>query len=167
MCFFKKEIKIYSPVDGEIIPTSDVKDETFSQDMIGRGFAIIPTSNTFVAPMKGTIKLIAETGHAFSIKNKKGLELLVHIGIDTVTINSSNETPGQLKVFKILASVDQKVKVGDPIIEADINEIKKLNLGTATPVIAINGEFMTKDKQTILAKTKTNITTGELAMTIK
>lgn len=167
MCFFKKEIKIYSPVDGEIVPTSDVKDETFSQNMMGRGFAIIPTSNIFVSPIKGEIKLIAETGHAFSIKNKKGLEILVHIGLDTVTINSKKEANAPLQGFKILATVGQKVKPGTPIIEADLNLIKEKKLDTITPVVAITNEFMTKEKDANLIKSKIGVVAGEEVMIVK
>jgi glucose-specific phosphotransferase system IIA component len=167
MCFFKKEIKVCSPVDGEIVPTSEVKDETFSQNMMGRGFAIIPTSNVFVSPIKGEIKLIAETGHAFSIKNKKGLEILVHIGLDTVTINAKKEPNAELHGFKVLATVGQKVKPGTPIIEADLNLIKQMKLDTVTPVIAINNEFMTKEKNADLIKSKIGVTAGEPVMIIK
>lgn len=167
MCFIKKEIKVYSPVDGEIVPMAEVKDETFNQNMMGRGFAVVPTSNIFVSPIKGEIKLIAETGHAFSIKNKKGLEILVHIGLDTVTINSKREPNQSLQGFKILATVGQKVKVGTPIIEVDLNLIKEKKLDTITPVVAINNEFMTKEKDANLIKSKVGIATSELAMIVK
>lgn len=167
MCFFKKEIKVYSPVDGEVVPTAEVKDETFSQNMMGRGFAIIPTSSIFCSPIKGEIKLIAETGHAFSIKNKKGLEILVHIGLDTVTINSKKEPNQELRGFKILASVGQMVKPGTPIIEVDLNLIKQMKLDIITPVVAINNEFMTKEKDANLLKSKIGVIAGEEVMVIK
>ena len=167
MCFFKKEIKVFAPVDGEVIPTAEVKDDTFSKNMMGRGFAIIPTSGVFVAPIKGEIRLIAETGHAFSIKNKKGLEILVHIGLDTVTINSKKQPNEQIQGFKILAAVGQKVKPGDPIIEADLNLVHKLKLNSVTPVIAINNEFMSKEKAVNIVKERVGVIAGELVMIIK
>jgi glucose-specific phosphotransferase system IIA component len=167
MCFFKKEIKIFSPVDGEVIPTSEIKDETFSRNVMGRGFAVIPTNGIFVSPIKGEVRLVAETGHAFSVRNKKGLEVLVHIGLDTVTINSKKEQNEQIQGFKVLVKVGDKVKPGQPIIEADLSLINKLKLNTTTPVIAINNEFMTKEKEASIIKERVGVTANELVMVVK
>ncbi|MDR2823205.1 MAG: PTS glucose transporter subunit IIA [Mycoplasmataceae bacterium] len=149
MGFFQKLFKrnantiIYSPATGDVIPTSQVKDETFSQNMIGRGFAVMPKSGEFLSPMNGEVTLVAETGHAFSIKNKRGIEVLVHIGLDTVNINSKN-APGQpLKGFTTHVKVGDNVKVGEPIITADLALIKKLGFDPVTPVIVITNEQST------------------------
>ncbi|MDR1234641.1 MAG: PTS glucose transporter subunit IIA [Mycoplasmataceae bacterium] len=145
-------LEICAPVDGEVVSTAKVKDETFSQDMIGHGFAMIPTNGDFVAPIDGELTLVAETGHAFSIKANNGVEILIHIGIDTVNINSADASgksktkaqrkPGDpLEGFKILAKTGDNVKRGTPIITADIDFIKSKKLDTITPIVIINNEF--------------------------
>jgi glucose-specific phosphotransferase system IIA component len=136
--------------------------------MMGKGFAVIPTGTSFCAPIKGKINLIAETGHAFSIINKNGLEVLVHVGLDTVTLNAKKDAAQQLKGFKILAKVGDKVKPGQPIVEADLATIKQAGLDTTTPVIAIfNNKFMTKEKEIEILKSKVGVIAGEPIMVIK
>jgi glucose-specific phosphotransferase system IIA component len=134
-------LEVCSPVDGEIVSTAKVKDETFSQNMIGRGFAVIPSSNDFVAPIDGELTLVAETGHAFSIKSASGVEILIHIGIDTVNINSKRKPEEPIKGFKIHAKTGDRVKKGDLVITADLQFIKEQKLDTITPVVVINNEF--------------------------
>jgi glucose-specific phosphotransferase system IIA component len=131
-------IQILAPTAGEVVSTAQVKDETFSKDMIGKGFAIIPIDGHFVAPMDGEITLLAETGHAFSIKNRKGVEILVHIGLDTVNINSQRKSNELMKGFNQLVKVGQHVKAGTPIVNADLDFIKKEGYDIITPVIVLN-----------------------------
>jgi glucose-specific phosphotransferase system IIA component len=133
-----KSLQILAPTSGEVVPTSQVKDETFSKDMIGKGFAIIPIDGHFVAPMDGEITLLAETGHAFSIKNKQGVEILVHIGLDTVNINSQRKSNESMKGFNQLVKVGRYVKAGTPIVNADLDFIKKEGFEAITPVIVLN-----------------------------
>ncbi|MDR0826240.1 MAG: PTS glucose transporter subunit IIA, partial [Mycoplasmataceae bacterium] len=139
-----KSIEIFAPVDGEIVSMTEVKDETFSKDMIGRGFAVKPTNGNFVSPIEGEITLIAETGHAYSVKTSNGVEILVHVGIDTVNMNSKDakatSTPSKLVGFQIVAKTGDSVKVGSPILNADLAEIKKAGYDTITPVIVVNTE---------------------------
>jgi glucose-specific phosphotransferase system IIA component len=138
----KKVISVSTPVDGKVVSTSEVKDPTFSQNMMGKGFAMIPTNGEFVSPINGQITLIADTGHAFSVKDENGVEILVHIGIDTVGINSSREPGTPLKTFTIHAKSGDRVSVGDKIITANLDEIKAKRLDTITPVIIINNDFV-------------------------
>jgi glucose-specific phosphotransferase system IIA component len=133
-----KSLQILAPTNGEVVPTSQVKDETFSKDMIGKGFAIIPIDGHFMAPMDGEITLLAETGHAFSIKNKQGIEILVHIGLDTVNINSQRKSNESMKGFNQLVKVGSYVKAGTPIVNADLDFIKKEGFDIITPVIVLN-----------------------------
>jgi glucose-specific phosphotransferase system IIA component len=136
-----KTLEICSPVDGEVVSTAKVKDETFSQNMIGRGFAVIPSNGEYVAPIDGELTLVAETGHAFSIKSSDGIEILVHIGIDTVNLNSQRKPGEELKGFKIHAKTGDHVKLGAFIISADLKYIASQKLDTITPVVIINNEY--------------------------
>lgn len=117
--FFKSKIdnNVYAPVDGKCIDITEVSDATFASKMMGDGIAIIPTSNVIKAPCNGTISMIFHTGHAFGMKADNGLEILIHIGIETVNLNG--------KGFKALKKNGDKVKKGESIIEIDLEEIKK------------------------------------------
>ncbi|GHU47652.1 PTS glucose transporter subunit IIA [Bacilli bacterium] len=151
-----KRVEIYAPVDGQVVPMTEVKDETFSKDMIGRGFAVKPSAGDFVSPIDGEITLIAETGHAYSIKSHNGIEVLVHVGIDTVNMNPRDAkvapVSDKLIGFEILAKTGDSVKVGTPILKADLAAIKKAGYDTITPVIVVNTEHtVNKTINTILA----------------
>ncbi|MDR3257691.1 MAG: PTS glucose transporter subunit IIA [Mycoplasmataceae bacterium] len=156
----EQSLYICSPADGEVVSTSEVKDETFSQNMIGKGFALKPSSGEFVSPIDGELTLVAETGHAFSIKHANGIEILVHIGIDTVNMNANRDTNTPLKGFKLFAKAGDKVNVGAPIITADLDAIKKAGYDTITPVIVVNNEFSTN-------KTIADILKGQVTKTTK
>ena len=122
----KKQILV-SPADGDIVDLTKVPDEVFSEKMAGDGIAIIPRSNTFVAPVAGTITKIFSTNHAFSIKTKSGLEVLVHIGLDTVALNGEG--------FKRLAKEGDTVSVGKAIISADLEFILSKGKKIITPIV--------------------------------
>ncbi|MDR3329983.1 MAG: PTS glucose transporter subunit IIA [Mycoplasmataceae bacterium] len=145
-------INICSPVDGEVVATTEVKDETFSQDMIGKGFAVRPTSGEFGSPIDGELTLVAETGHAFSVKHSSGVEILVHIGIDTVNMNANRESGKALQGFTLHAKAGDKISVGAPVITADLEAIKKAGYDTITPVIIVNNEFSTNKNFTDILK---------------
>lgn len=85
--FLKKKEVFLCPVDGKILPISEVNDPVFSQEMMGPGFAVVPTSKVVVAPMDGDVVTVFPTSHAFGIKSKNGIEMIIHIGIDTVELN--------------------------------------------------------------------------------
>ncbi|CAA6806600.1 MAG: PTS system, glucose-specific IIA component [uncultured Sulfurovum sp.] len=135
----KKQILV-SPADGDVIDLADVPDEVFSQKMAGEGIAIFPCSNTFVTPVAGVITKIFSTNHAFSIKTKLGLEVLVHIGLDTVELNGEG--------FKRVAKEGDTVNVGKPIIVADLEFIQSKGKEIITPIV-VNHEkdlFLSCDK---------------------
>ncbi|CAA6814724.1 MAG: PTS system, glucose-specific IIA component [uncultured Sulfurovum sp.] len=122
----KKQI-IVSPADGDVVDLAQVPDEVFSGKMAGEGVAILPRSNTFVAPVAGTITKIFSTNHAFSIKTKSGLEVLVHIGLDTVALNGEG--------FKRLVKEGDTVSVGKPIISANLEFILSKAKEIITPIV--------------------------------
>ncbi len=126
--FLKRKVRdIYAPVDGQIVALESVDDEVFSQKMVGDGVAVMPISNTFTAPIDGVVSKIFSTNHAYSIKNDKDLEVMVHIGLETVALEGRG--------FTRIASEGDRVKVGDVIIEVDLAYIKKHAKDIITPII--------------------------------
>ncbi len=131
----KELMKVFAPVDGKVVSLTKVKDETFSQNIMGKGFAIIPNNGNFVSPVNGTVTLV--NNHAFSIRSEQGYDILVHIGIDTVKL--ANKKGRKYKnIFKYKVKVGKNVKVGDKIVTANLHFIKFNKFDTITPVIILN-----------------------------
>lgn len=128
--FLKKELKLIAPIDGSTIDLSNVPDPVFSQKMAGDGAAINSTGDVVVAPCDGELTLIFKTNHAFAMSLDNGIELLVHIGIDTVSLNGEG--------FERLIEPGQTVKAGTPIIKINRQIIEEKNLSLITPVLITN-----------------------------
>ena len=128
--FFKKSLDIIAPISGQTIDLSEVPDPVFAGKMAGDGVAINSTGDTVVAPCDGTISLIMNTGHAFAITTSNGIELLVHVGLETVTLNGEG--------FEILQSVNTKVTAGTPILKLDRAFIESKGISLITPVLVAN-----------------------------
>ncbi|AVQ44523.1 PTS sugar transporter subunit IIA [Clostridium botulinum] len=128
--FFNREHKILAPVLGRVLELSEVPDKVFASKLAGDGVAIECEDNTIVAPANGVISLIFKTNHAFGITLEDGIELLVHIGIDTVKLEGRG--------FERLLQEGDKVKVGDPIIKIDREFIKSKGYSLITPVLITN-----------------------------
>ena len=126
--FLKRKIReIKSPVDGQVVALESVDDDVFSQKLVGDGVAIIPMSDVFTAPIDGTITKIFSTNHAYSIKSTKDLEVMVHIGLETVALEG--------KGFERLANEGDDVKTGDPVIRVDLAYIREHAKDIITPII--------------------------------
>lgn len=125
-----------SPVTGAVIPVSEVKDETFATEMLGKTVAITPKDGKVVSPCDARVLTVYETGHAVCLETKKGAQLLIHIGIDTVKME------GQGFVKKV--SDGQQVRAGDVLVEADLDKIRKEGYETTTMVILTNAEEFAK-----------------------
>lgn len=125
-------INITSPVEGNVISLSEVPDATFAQEILGKGVAIVPKKGVIYAPFDGTVDVMFETGHAVGIVGENGIELLVHIGIDTVNLEGKCFTPKKV--------TGDSVKKGDILIEFDIKKIKEEGYDVTTPVIISNTE---------------------------
>lgn len=136
--FTKKEIKVLSPMQGKVIPIESVPDDTFADKIMGDGVAVLPTDDIVRAPADGTISFVAETNHAFGISTKSGLELLIHIGIDTVKLDG--------KGFELMVSEEQEVKVGDPVLKMDLEYLSANAPSLISPVICteLDGEDVLK-----------------------
>lgn len=128
--FLKRKIReIKSPVDGQVVALESVEDEVFSQKLVGDGVAIVPMSNTFTAPIDGIVTKIFPTNHAYSIKSPKDLEVMVHIGLETVALEG--------KGFERMVNEGDQVKTGDVIIRADLAYIREHAKDIITPIIIL------------------------------
>lgn len=123
-------VEIKAPLSGKAIKLSDVDDPTFSSQVMGKGIAIVPDKGELVSPVNGTIQTIFSTKHAVGITSEDGVEILMHIGVDTVQLGG--------KYFETKAEVGQYVKAGDPIVTFDIDAIKDAGYDVTTPVIITN-----------------------------
>ena len=131
-----KEIK--NPLSGKVLPLSKVEDAVFSSGAMGNGIAIYPTDNKVYAPFDGTVEFIAETKHAIGLKSDDGVELLIHVGMDTVKMNG--------KGFDVKTKVNERVKEGDLLLEFDRNEIQKEGYSLITPVVITNNNNYEQDE---------------------
>ncbi|WP_370016508.1 PTS glucose transporter subunit IIA [Peribacillus sp. B2I2] len=132
---FQKKVKfqieeIYSPLAGEVISLAEVPDPVFAQKMLGDGLAIIPMEGNLVSPIDGEIIQIFPTKHAIGIKSEKGLEILIHVGLETVELKGEG--------FEVLVEEGQFVKKGDAILNFDIEFLENKNKEIVTPIIITN-----------------------------
>ncbi|WP_026885090.1 PTS sugar transporter subunit IIA [Clostridium beijerinckii] len=141
--FFKKPLIIIAPISGRTIDLSEVPDPVFAEKMAGDGIAINSTGDTVVAPCDGTISLIMDSGHAFAITTNNGIELLVHVGLETVSLNGEG--------FEILKSVNTKVTAGTPILKLNRSFIESKGISLITPVLVANPDKL-KELNPILDK---------------
>ena len=124
--------EVYSVADGEVIALEQVKDPVFSQKMMGDGFAVEPANGNIVSPVSGTVSSIFPTKHALGLVTEAGLEVLVHIGLDTVSLEG--------KPFTVHVTEGQKVVVGDLLVTADLDAIREAGRETSTIVVFTNAD---------------------------
>ena len=123
---------IKSPISGKVIELEKVDDPVFSSGAMGKGIAIEPMDNKVYAPFNGTIEFIAETKHAIGLLSEDGVEVLIHVGMDTVNM--------QGRGFNVKTSVNSKIKAGDLLLEFDRNAIEKEGYSLITPVVITNAD---------------------------
>ncbi|SDE70279.1 PTS system beta-glucoside-specific IIA component, Glc family /PTS system beta-glucoside-specific IIB component, Glc family /PTS system beta-glucoside-specific IIC component, Glc family [Fontibacillus panacisegetis] len=126
----KQPAEIYSPLEGDIRDVSSVSDATFSKQKMGKGVAIFPIEGIVYAPFNGTISTMTRTNHALGLTSDDGVELLIHVGIDTVKLKGS--------CFEALVSENEKIKTGQPILKFDLKEIENRGFDVTTMVIVTN-----------------------------
>lgn len=148
------KITIASPIKGQVLPLSTVKDETFASEMMGKGIAINPTEGKVVSPVDGKVQMVFKTKHAIGLKANNGPEILIHIGMDTVQLEG--------KYFTAKVKEGDEIKVGDTLVEFDMDAIKKEGYELITPVIVTNSN----DYLEVLPKDIDNVKAGEAVITI-
>lgn len=125
-----KIISLKAVEDGRTIPMDEVNDQTFAQELLGPGIAIVPSNGTVVSPIDGTIATVMDTKHAVCIQGEDGLELIVHAGLDTVELNG--------KYYQTYKEIGDQVKAGDVLLEFDLEEITKAGYDVTTPIVITN-----------------------------
>jgi sugar PTS system EIIA component len=123
-------VEIHSPLDGEAIPLEEVPDPVFAQKMMGDGLAIIPKNGKVVSPVNGKVVQIFPTKHAVGLVSEEGLEILIHIGLETVELNG--------KGFEVAVSAGETVKVGDPLLNVDLDYLEQKHKEIVTPIVITN-----------------------------
>lgn len=146
---------IKAPTAGRAAALSEVNDDVFSQEVLGKGAAIFPEEGKVYAPADGTVTIFFETGHAIGMETDNGAEILIHVGIDTVNL--------QGKYFTPKAKVGDQVKAGDLLLEFDLDAIRKEGFDTVIPVIVTN----TPDYQDISPACSGSIKPGDDFIALK
>ncbi len=126
-----RSIVVTAPFSGTLVPLSEVPDETFASGVLGEGIAVEPSDGLFCSPVDGTVETIAETKHAIGFAADNGLEILVHVGLETVSLNGEG--------FEILVKEGDRVKAGQPVAKADLALIRERGLKTITSIVLTGG----------------------------
>ncbi len=145
---------VYAPLTGKAVPITEVPDPTFAEGMLGDGIAIIPTDGKVCAPFNGTVDTMFETGHACSLTSDSGVELLIHVGLETVGLKGAP--------FTIHCKNGQKIKKGDLLMEADLAAIQAADLPIITPVLVCNSD----DFAGLTKTTGQDVTAGDVVIKI-
>ncbi|MEK3794976.1 beta-glucoside-specific PTS transporter subunit IIABC [Paenibacillus sp. FSL R7-0204] len=146
--------EVFSPIAGVVKPLSEVSDPAFSEEIMGKGYAIQPSEGRVVSPVQGTVFSLSKSGHAIGLVSDSGAEMLIHIGIDTVKLKGLHFSP------KVTAG--NRVSVGDLLMEFDLVEIEKAGYSTITPVIITN----IQQYQSIQSAGATSVKEKELLYTV-
>lgn len=146
-----EKLEFVSPVEGKVMELSEVEDKAFSQGLMGNGFAVELTSGTVRAPFSGEVTVVFPTGHAIGMKRADGLEVLIHIGMDTVELNG--------KGFSLQVKQGDYVSVGDVLVEVDLDYIQSEGKSLVPPIVFPNGQVVSLNVQG-------NIKTGQDVVTI-
>lgn len=148
----KQEI-IASPMMGDVVKLEDVPDEVFASGAMGKGIAINPAEGTVFAPANGEVTLVFPTGHAIGMRTENGAELLIHVGMDTVSLEG--------KGFKTYVEVGDKVEAGQKMLEFDLATIREANLPVISPIIVTNSA----DFDDVLTTQEARVNTGDYLLT--
>ena len=150
----KSKVQVLAPLNGQVIPLEQVPDPVFSQKMMGEGVAIMPTGGDVVAPIEGTIVLISNTKHAIGIRTKDDTEVLIHVGLETVTLKGEG--------FTVLVNEGDSVSVGQKLMEVDWDLIKDKVPSIITPIVITNSA----DRSVEYADAATSVAGETLVMTV-
>lgn len=146
---------VASPLSGHVISLDESGDPVFASRALGEGVAIQPSDSTVVAPVSGVLSTVAETGHAFGIKTDDGVEVLVHVGIDTVKMNGEG--------FAVAVKTDQRVNAGDTLVTVDFDKVKQAGYSTTTLMTVTN----TMALASVTPKTDIDVKAGDAVIDIQ
>ena len=134
--FFGQSKTVLTPIRGKVLAQADIPDETFAQGILGPGCGIEPTGDTVFAPFDGRVVSVASTLHAIGLESDEGIELLIHIGMDTIALRGSG--------FPLLVQEGQTVRAGTPLLRVDLDVIRAAGLSTESAVIVTNADDLPK-----------------------
>lgn len=159
--FFKKQQvpavdsnSIKSPLTGNVVALTDVPDPVFAGLMLGKGIAIEPTSGEVVSPVNGTVTTVFPTGHAVGLTSDNGIEVLIHVGMDTVSLNG--------KGFTQHVKAGEKVTIGQKLVTVDLEAVKAAGYPIVTPIVITN----TADFADVTTTQASSVTSGDDLLTI-
>ncbi|KHE76891.1 PTS sugar transporter subunit IIA [Lactococcus lactis subsp. lactis 1AA59] len=144
-----------SPLEGNVKELSTIEDEVFSSGMLGKGVAIEPDNGDVVSPVAGVVTTVFPTKHAIGLTSDDGVEILIHIGMDTVGLNG--------EAFESFVKQNDRVKKGDLLVRADLSKIKAAGLSIITPVVITNSDTYRK----IIISHGGKISKGQEIITVK
>ncbi|WP_445613279.1 PTS sugar transporter subunit IIA [Geobacillus sp. YF-1] len=147
-----KEETIVAPLSGTIVPLEDVPDPVFAQKMMGDGIAIDPTDGDVVALVDGEIIQLFPTKHAVGLRSEVGVELLIHVGIDTVSMNGEG--------FTAYVKTGDRVQRGERLLSVDVSLVRQKAKSAVTPIIITNGDAL----ESLEKKAETSVTKGEMVL---
>lgn len=159
--FKKKEVTtayadvIFAPLKGTAVPSSEIKDPTFGEEMLGKGMAIKPSEGKVYAPFDGTVATVFDTRHALSLVSEKGTEVLIHVGLDTVMLKG--------QYYTAHTENGASVKKGDLLLEFDIEAIQAAGYDVITPVVVCN----TDDYKEVIRTTGLQVEPGDVVMQLE
>jgi sugar PTS system EIIA component len=156
---FSKTIELKAYATGSIMKLEDIPDPVFAEKMMGDGIAIVPAEGNISSPVNGVIMHVFPTKHAISIKTANGAEILLHIGLETVSMNGEG--------FTVHVTEGKKVKVGDALVTVDLDMVKKRAKNTVIPIIIVNTKEMLKIDKLLLSGNVTIAKETILAVTAK
>lgn len=140
---------IRSPFTGQVLPLSDVSDPVFAQELMGKGIAFEPTDGEVLSPINGTVVMLFDTYHAIGLKSDEGIEILIHVGMDTVELKG--------KGFAPCVKTGDRVSIGDCLIEVDLAFVQETGYSIITPMVITN----TNEYTTIEPMTVGHVTAGD------
>lgn len=155
LLFGKKKLKVNAVVSGELIELSRVSDEVFAKKMMGDGYAVEPDDTTITAPFDGKIAFVFPTKHAVGLIGESGVEVLIHVGIDTVELKGEG--------FESLVSEGQEVKAGHPLLKVDFEGIMQKGYSKTTMVVVTNSALFDMN----FMKVNGNISAGDPVLELK
>lgn len=128
-------IALASPFTGKVVPLEEVADDVFSQRVMGDGVAVLPSEGRVVAPVAGTVGKLFEGGHGFAIETPEGLQVLVHVGLETVHLEGDG--------FTVKTNEGDEVAAGDEMVTVDLDRMREFGIDMVSPVVVISGQDVT------------------------